>query len=46
LANIASVPEDLIEIQVFGVDQLARTVRVNSFGMVSLPSSAPRPWAA
>src|SRR3982750_1776538 len=30
-------PEDLIEIQVFGVDQLARTVRVNSFGMVSLP---------
>jgi polysaccharide export outer membrane protein len=40
LANIASVPEDLIEIQVFGVDQLARTVRVNSFGMVSLPSSA------
>ena len=30
-------PEDLIEVQVFGVDQLARTVRVNSFGMVSLP---------
>ena len=30
-------PEDLIEMQVFGVDQLARTVRVNSFGMVSLP---------
>ncbi|MBC8023966.1 MAG: polysaccharide biosynthesis/export family protein [Burkholderiales bacterium] len=30
-------PEDLLEIQVFGVDQLARTVRVNSFGMVSLP---------
>ena len=30
-------PEDLIEIQVFGVDQLARTVRVNSFGLVSLP---------
>jgi polysaccharide export outer membrane protein len=29
--------EDLIEVQVFGVDQLARTVRVNSFGMVSLP---------
>ena len=29
--------EDLLEIQVFGVDQLARTVRVNSFGMVSLP---------
>ena len=30
-------PEDLIEVQVFGVDQLARTVRVNSFGAVSLP---------
>jgi polysaccharide export outer membrane protein len=30
-------PEDLLEIQVFGVEQLARTVRVNSFGMVSLP---------
>jgi polysaccharide export outer membrane protein len=30
-------PEDLIEVQVFGVDQLARTVRVNSFGLVSLP---------
>ena len=30
-------PEDLLEVQVFGVDQLARTVRVNSFGMVSLP---------
>lgn len=30
-------PEDLIEVQVFGVDQLARTVRVNSYGMVSLP---------
>jgi len=29
--------EDLLEVQVFGVDQLARTVRVNSFGMVSLP---------
>jgi polysaccharide biosynthesis/export protein len=29
--------EDLLEVQVFGVDQLARTVRVNSFGLVSLP---------
>jgi polysaccharide export outer membrane protein len=29
--------EDLIEIQVFGVDQLTRTVRVNSLGLVSLP---------
>ena len=29
--------EDLIEIQVFGVDQLSRTVRVNSLGNVSLP---------
>ena len=30
-------PEDLIEIQVFGVDQLSRAVRVNSRGQVSLP---------
>ena len=30
-------PEDLLEIQVFGVDQLSRTVRVNSRGQVSLP---------
>lgn len=29
--------EDLLEIQVFGVDQLSRTVRVNSRGQVSLP---------
>ena len=29
--------DDLLEIQVFGVDQLTRTVRVNSRGMVSLP---------
>jgi polysaccharide export outer membrane protein len=29
--------EDLIEIQVFGVDQLSRTVRVNSLGSISLP---------
>lgn len=30
-------PEDLLEVQVFGVDQLSRTVRVNSRGQVSLP---------
>jgi polysaccharide export outer membrane protein len=30
-------PEDLLEVQVFGVDQLTRTVRVNGRGMVSLP---------
>ena len=29
--------EDLLEIQVFGVDQLSRTVRVNSLGRISLP---------
>jgi len=29
--------EDLIEVQVFGVDQLTRTVRVNSRGNISLP---------
>ena len=29
--------EDLLEVQVFGVDQLSRTVRVNSGGFVSLP---------
>ena len=29
--------EDLIEIQVFGVDQLTRTVRVNGRGLISLP---------
>lgn len=29
--------EDLLEIQVFGVDQLTRSVRVNSRGQVSLP---------
>jgi polysaccharide export outer membrane protein len=29
--------EDLLEIQVFGVDQLSRTVRVNSMGAISLP---------
>jgi polysaccharide export outer membrane protein len=30
-------PDDLLEIQVFGVDQLTRSVRVNARGMVSLP---------
>jgi polysaccharide export outer membrane protein len=30
-------PEDLIEVQVFGVDQLGRTLRVNSYGMISMP---------
>lgn len=30
-------PEDLLDIQVFGVDQLSRSVRVNSRGHVSLP---------
>jgi polysaccharide export outer membrane protein len=29
--------DDLLEIQVFGVDQLTRTVRVNSRGQMSLP---------
>jgi polysaccharide export outer membrane protein len=29
--------EDLLEVQVFGIDQLTRTVRVNSQGLVSLP---------
>ena len=29
--------EDLVEIQVFGVEQLSRTVRVNSLGLISLP---------
>ena len=29
--------EDLLEVQVFGVDQLSRTVRVNSRGFISLP---------
>ncbi len=33
--------EDLLEIQVFGVDQLSRTVRVNSRGQVSLPLIGP-----
>jgi polysaccharide biosynthesis/export protein len=30
-------PEDLLEIQVFGVEELSRTVRVNARGNVSLP---------
>jgi polysaccharide export outer membrane protein len=30
-------PEDLLELQVFGVEQLSRSVRVNANGMVSLP---------
>ena len=30
-------PEDLLEVQVFGVDQLTRTVRVNGRGLISLP---------
>jgi polysaccharide export outer membrane protein len=29
--------EDLLEIQVFGVEQLTRTVRVNAQGLISLP---------
>ena len=33
--------EDLLEIQVFGVDQLARTVRVNMRGFISLPLVGP-----
>ncbi len=43
LARVASLKdyrigsEDLLEIQVFGVEQLSRTVRVNSNGMISLP---------
>lgn len=30
-------PEDLLEIRVFGVDDLSRTVRVSSRGLISLP---------
>jgi polysaccharide biosynthesis/export protein len=30
-------PDDLLEVQVFGVDQLSRTVRVNTRGLISLP---------
>lgn len=29
--------QDLIEVSVFGVDELSKTVRVNSNGMISLP---------
>jgi polysaccharide export outer membrane protein len=34
-------PQDLIEIQVFGIDNLKREVRVNSRGMISLPLVGP-----
>lgn len=34
-------PQDLIEIQVFGIDTLKREVRVNSRGMISLPLVGP-----
>ena len=30
-------PEDLLEIRVFGVDELSQTVRVNSAGFISMP---------
>lgn len=30
-------PDDLLDVQVFGVDQLSRTVRVDSRGAISLP---------
>lgn len=30
-------PQDLLDVSVFGVEQLSRTVRVNSRGLVSLP---------
>lgn len=30
-------PQDLLELQVFGIDALNRTVRVNSRGLISLP---------
>jgi len=30
-------PQDLLEIQVFGIDELSRTVRVNTRGNISLP---------
>jgi polysaccharide biosynthesis/export protein len=38
-------PEDLLEVQVFGVDQLSRTVRVNSNGLVSMPLIGSVPLA-
>jgi polysaccharide export outer membrane protein len=34
-------PQDLIEIQVFGIDNLKREVRVNSRGVISLPLVGP-----
>jgi polysaccharide biosynthesis/export protein len=34
-------PNDLIEVEVFGVPELKRTVRVNSTGVVSLPLVGP-----
>jgi polysaccharide export outer membrane protein len=34
-------PDDLLEIQVFGVEQLSRAVRVNSRGLVTLPLIGP-----
>ena len=34
-------PQDLIEIQVFGIDNLKREVRVNSRGIISLPLVGP-----
>lgn len=37
IADYRIGPEDLLEVQVFGVDQLTRTVRVNSRGLISLP---------
>ena len=33
--------DDLLEIQVFGVEQLSRTVRVNARGLISLPLVGP-----
>jgi polysaccharide export outer membrane protein len=37
--------EDLLELQVFGVEQLSRSVRVNANGMVSLPLIGALPVA-
>lgn len=34
-------PNDLLDVEVFGVEQLKRTVRVNSSGQVSLPLIGP-----
>ena len=38
-------PNDLLEVEVFGVDELKRTVRVNSSGHVSLPLIGTLPVA-